>query len=1387
MSDNKKEDYYAGLDIGGGSLGYAVTDVHYNLQRACGKTMHGVRLFQSAETAKERRFSRGRRRRLQRRKARIKILREYFKNDIDAIDPGFFLRLDESKYTQEDKLDMDGNVPKLPYSLFADESFTDKKYHTDYPTIYHLLSYLRTTSDENVDPRLVYLGIANMMKHRGHALLKGDIKEVTEFEPVFRAAIEIIQNEELGFESLTLTDEMIKEAKDIITGKTKTDDGYIMKLNDKQKALIKVLGYKTSTEKAIMKLMLGANVQLSTVFQDDSLADLDKISLNSDAEILEDTLSSELGERYTVIEALKAIYDWSVLEKVLNGKKSISTAKMASYKKHETDLRNLRHIIKTYAPDICKEMFSTAYKKGKKNIIYNYEAYIHGPHTIGSGKDAKVVPEEFYKYTKSILEEISATKSVTNKDNEIIMDIIADIDEKTFLPKQRCAENAIIPYQLYLFELDGIFENLKNRVSVLRDHGDEIRKIFISRIPYYVGALNGVAKNGTEDDLDRTNWLVKKENADGIAIHPWNVLDYIDEEKTAENFIRRMTKACTYLPDQEVLPKYSLLYSEFEVLNEINPLKLDGSLLSVEQKTDIINDLFKKHRSVTFDRLRKYMIEKGWATKNTIITGIDSRIKSSLTAYHDFAEKLPGSKFSEAEKEFIILTVSLFQGNPHLIANRLRKEIPAITDTECKIIGNLGYKGWGSLSKKLLTGIVAGGPDLEEDEMSIIERLRSTNENLQQILSYKYDYAQKITDANAQNQEKLSPQKLLDNMNLSPAVIRPIKQTIAVMKEIREIKGYDPKKIFIEMPRETQDSKRTKSRRTQISELYKSITKNRGKKGAYIYTPDEISAMEKELEMTSNYELRKDRVYLYFMQLGHCVYTGARIDKTQIFDSSMWDIDHIYPQSIIFDDGLDNKVLVDRRKNQIDKQDRYPIPEDIRSSQHSSWQRLADEKLISKEKYNRLVRSTELTTEEMAGFINRQLVETRQSTKAVATILQAMFPNTEIVYVKANLVSKFRKEYEFAKIRELNEFHHAKDAYLNIVVGNTYSVKFGKSPYNFVKEKKRNKKKYSVKVKAIFNGNYDVTRGDETAWKHGDDGTIKTVRKMMSRNDILLSFRQYEGDGAFYNATIKKKGLGKFPQKTSDHRLSNIEKYGGYDSATTAYLVLAQHTVNGSNTVKTIESIPVIAKEKIKSNADIEDYLKSIGLQNPKALLKLPLNTIFEKNGYRYTITGKTNNNLVAHNVTPLILSDEESKIIRQILRVLRLASDDPKKSVSDEDIEKIGLTSDQLLTLYNTFLRKLETTKFCTMFSPAIKNMKKWREQFKDLSMNDQCIVLNEILHLFQTPCKTANITLLTNGATKSTKIQNLSKTISKEDELYVVNQSPTGLKEQKVNISKL
>jgi CRISPR-associated endonuclease Csn1 len=60
-------------------------------------------------------------------------------------------------------------------------------------------------------------------------------------------------------------------------------------------------------------------------------------------------------------------------------------------------------------------------------------------------------------------------------------------------------------------------------------------------------------------------------------------------------------------------------------------------------------------------------------------------------------------------------------------------------------------------------------------------------------------------------------------------------------------------------------------------------------------------------------------------------------------------------------------------------------------------------KFISKEKYYRLTRATPFDANELAGFISRQLVETRQSTKAVASLLKQLLPDTEIVYVRQEL------------------------------------------------------------------------------------------------------------------------------------------------------------------------------------------------------------------------------------------------------------------------------------------------------------------------------------------------------------------------------------------------
>ena len=126
------QDYFLGLDMGTGSLGWAVTDDLYQVLRRHGKSLWGVRLFESANTAEERRLHRTARRNLDRRGWRIQVLQELFAEEISKVDPGFFLRMKESKYYPEDKRDADGKCPELPYALFVDKTYTDKEYHKEF-------------------------------------------------------------------------------------------------------------------------------------------------------------------------------------------------------------------------------------------------------------------------------------------------------------------------------------------------------------------------------------------------------------------------------------------------------------------------------------------------------------------------------------------------------------------------------------------------------------------------------------------------------------------------------------------------------------------------------------------------------------------------------------------------------------------------------------------------------------------------------------------------------------------------------------------------------------------------------------------------------------------------------------------------------------------------------------------------------------------------------------------------------------------------------------------------------------------------------------------------------------------------------------------------------
>ena len=71
------------MDIGTDSVGWAVTDVNYNLLKCHGKTLWGVRIFDGAKSAEERRGHRTSRRRTEHQHQRIIWLQEIFSDKIN--------------------------------------------------------------------------------------------------------------------------------------------------------------------------------------------------------------------------------------------------------------------------------------------------------------------------------------------------------------------------------------------------------------------------------------------------------------------------------------------------------------------------------------------------------------------------------------------------------------------------------------------------------------------------------------------------------------------------------------------------------------------------------------------------------------------------------------------------------------------------------------------------------------------------------------------------------------------------------------------------------------------------------------------------------------------------------------------------------------------------------------------------------------------------------------------------------------------------------------------------------------------------------------------------------------------------------------------------------
>lgn len=554
------------------------------------------------------------------------------------------------------------------------------------------------------------------------------------------------------------------------------------------------------------------------------------------------------------------------------------------------------------------------------------------------------------------------------------------------------------------------------------------------------------------------------------------------------SMIEKMRGKCSVFPDKPRASKMSYTADLFNILNDLNNLRIDREddidYVTEEEKNIVINDYIRKKGKITIKELCNKVL------------GVD---ETNVSGFREKGDKSVITEFGGYQKILKALNKEILPID----------EVDAIIDilTEHKEVERrkelLRQKYYSELNEDKITSLanISGIKEyhaLSYDAMKLmIPELLTTNDNQMQILT-----RMNLVQKNKFNLANRSTIPSFSDQIYSPVAKRVHNETIKVVNAV--IKQYgELDSIVIEMARD-RNSDEQKKRITEAN-----------KKGL------KLNEEAKELIMNETVGYRADqklkttpklvqKIRFYKEQDGKCLYSGKQIDLQRLItDPEAYEIDHIIPLSISFDDSANNKVLVLKEQNQR-KLNRTPF-QYLSSHQNSGWSygeyegyvlKMYQAKRISKRKLQNLLNKSDITKEEVRkSFIERNLVDTRYASRVVLNLLQNYFKannkNTKVFTIRGQITSLFRKSRRLDKTRD-NFYHHIVDA---LIVA--YSRKF-----NYINELMQYGFKYSEKIDEMTG---EVIQDSYDLFDYKNDNFTSKLRKINELNaydeDIKISHK----------------------------------------------------------------------------------------------------------------------------------------------------------------------------------------------------------------------------------------------------------------------------------------
>ena len=853
--------------------------------------------------------------------------------------------------------------------------------------------------------------------------------------------------------------------------------------------------------------------------------------------------------------------------------------------------------------------------------------------------------------------------------------------------------------------------------------------------------------------------------------YPWNFFDVVNQTATAEGFIANLTNKCTYLPIEDVLPLHSLLYEEYLMLNELNRVRVKGNLIrDVQLKQRMLDELFAKNKSVSYKVFAKWLRQNSPytdVTENDISgTQEPGKFTASLRTRYDLEKHgFTVNDQTMEQLETLVRWSTIFEDRS-ILKKLIQEQYPEVTDNQLSFLVQRRYTGWGRLSKKLLTGVLG---EYENQPATIMEVLRATNENFMQVLNNpQYHFQEEI--AKERLMELGEPKEKIDydeirKLQVSPALKRGIWTAVRIVKELIEHQhGCHPHAIYLENTREeTPDEKkqRTQSRLNQVEQMYKELAEDK--------TAEKVpSECWNVLKNCRDKKKLDDQQYLYLLQLGKSLYSGKPLDFDQL--STTTEIDHILPRCYIVDNSIENRALVLKGENQR-KGDSLLLEDSIRDSQRPWWNYLRQKGLMGEKKFKNLTRSV-VSDEDKQKFAARQLVETGQMVQCVTELFKRYYPDVHVRGIKAGLSSELREQYGLYKIRELNDMHHAYDAFLAATMGN-FVERF--MPWL------DNESSAAIRVRKAQKANKGDDNKVDLSSKHGmilakfsrdqvDADTGEIIRNAQQEICYLKAVWGYHDGHVVF---LKRQKSGKITED-SRYRAGNksakmplkkglpCQRYGGFDSINPAYIAAISYQ-KGKQRAGALVNVPIYLAEAIEKNPNaLLDYLEKDypGVQIIRS--KILIRQKIEYEGNELTLGSCTE----TYNAKELFLPTFLHPILAKIYNASCVLTD------ADEN---------QLNTLIDVLLEKLSSQY--PIYSGALKALEAKKSEILSLSIADKGKFIAETMKITSAGKEYAKYSTALPKLGIADKGR-LNNKLPHPEKIILIDQSITGLREKRTKL---